>query len=170
MSETVVNAFIVVAMLVIIVQAGVLVALFLGLRKTSARVESLASQVESRAIPVLDSAKQILEDAGPKLSTITTNLTEVSQTIKGQVERVDEAVSDIVDRARSQVIRVDELVSDTMSKVEHTTEMVQQTVIAPVKQFSGIVQGLSVGLGALLARRRKAGGSAVAVEDEELFI
>jgi hypothetical protein len=69
------------------------------------------------------------------------------------------------------VIRVDELVSRTIDKVEETTEMVQHTVVTPMKQLSGLMQGLSVGIGAYLSRRRKAAMEAAgATEDEEMFI
>jgi methyl-accepting chemotaxis protein len=170
MNETLLTTFIVVAMLVIIVQGGFLIAMFFGLRKTSEKVESLATQVETRAIPVLESAKQLLDDVGPKISTVTTNLADVSETVKSQVGRVDDVMSEFVDRTRLQAIRVDELVSRTIDKVEETTELVQETVITPVKQFSGIIHGLSAGIGAFLARRRKAAADSVGVEDEELFI
>jgi hypothetical protein len=172
MSETVLSAFVIVACLAIIIQAGILVALFFSVRKTGARMEAIASQVESRAIPLLESARAVLEDSGPKLKEITSNLVDATGTMKDQVTRLDSTVNDLVDRTRLQVIRVDELVSRTLDKVEETTEMVQQTVVTPVRQISGIVQGLSVGLGAFLGSRRrmKANGDPIMVEDEELFI
>jgi hypothetical protein len=169
MSETVLSIFMVVTCLAIILQAGILAALFFSVKKTSARMETLADQVVTRAIPLMDQAKSVLEDSAPKLKEITSNLVEATGTLKGQVNRMDSTVNDLLDRTRLQVIRVDELVARTLDRVEETTELVQATVVSPVKQISGIIQGLSVGVGAFLSRRRSRGGEMV-VEDEELFI
>ena len=171
MNETVLSAFVIVACLAILIQAGILFGMFLAFRKTSTRLETIAKNVEDRALPLLDSAKGILDDSGPHLKEISTNLAEISTRLRGQAERMDSTFSDLVDRTHLQVIRVDELVSRTLDKVEETSEIVQSTVAAPVKQMSAIMQGLSVGIGTFLQRRRKAAiDAATAVEDEELFI
>jgi len=165
MSENVLSVFMIVTCLAIIIQAGILAALFLTVKKTTARVEEVAT----RAIPLMDSARTMMEDTAPKLREITANLVEVSGTLKRQSDRMDEAVNDLLDRTRLQVIRVDQLVGRTLDRVEETTELVQATVVSPIKQISGIVQGLSAGVGAFLGRRRNRDGELV-VEDEELFI
>jgi methyl-accepting chemotaxis protein len=171
MSETVLSAFVIVACLAIVIQAGILLGMFLTMRKTSARVEDVAKQVENRALPLLDSAKTLIDDSAPRLKEITANMAEVSGRLRNQTERMDTTFSDLIDRTHLQVIRVDELVSRTLDRVEQTSEMVQSTVVTPVKQMSAIMQGLSVGIGTFLQRRRKASiDAATAVEDEELFI
>jgi methyl-accepting chemotaxis protein len=171
MNETLITVFIVVAALAILIQAGVLFGLFLSFKKTSDRVEAIARNVETKAIPLLDSAKTILDENGPRLKEITTNLSETTATLKTQLTRVDATLHDVLDRTRLQVIRVDDMVSRTMDKVEETTEMLQSTVVSPVRKLTGIMQGLSVGLSAYIQRRRKASLDAMtATEDDELFI
>jgi methyl-accepting chemotaxis protein len=170
MSDTVLTAFVIVACLAIVLQAAILAAHFFAVKKTGDRMETMAKEVESRTLPLLDSARSILDDSAPRLNEITTNLSEITGTIKSQVTRLDATVSDLVDRSRLQIIRVDELVTRTMDKVEQTTDMVQTAVVSPVKQLTGIVQGISAGLGAYISRRRRAPGEAIGVDDEELFI
>jgi len=79
-----------------------------------------------------------------------------------------------VDRTRLQVIRADDLVTRTLDRVEETSELVQHTVVSPVRQISGIVQGLSVGISAFLSQtrtsRRRRSNAARVTQDEELFI
>ena len=173
MNETILTAFVIATCLAVIIQAGILLGMFISMKKTSERMEALAKRVEEKALPVLESTRVILEDTAPKLKEITANLAEVSGTIKTQVNRMDATFNDAVDRTRLQVIRVDELVSRTIDKVEETTEMVQHTVLAPMKQLTGVIQGLSVGVGAFLNRRRKAAMEAAAAgraDDDEMFI
>jgi hypothetical protein len=89
--------------------------------------------------------------------------------VRGQLGRLDATVNDVLDRTRLQVIRADELLNRTMDRVEETTEMVHKTVVSPVRQLSGLMQGLTVGLEFLFAgkRRRREG---VTVPQDEMFI
>jgi methyl-accepting chemotaxis protein len=172
MNETILTVFVIATCVAVMIQAGILVFMSVGMKKTSERMEALAKRVEEKALPVLESTRVILEDTAPKLKEITANLAEVSGTIKSQVSRMDATFNDTLDRTRLQVIRVDELVSRTIDKVEETTEMVQHTVLTPMKQLTGVIQGLSVGVGAFLSRRRKAAAesSMASGDDEEMFI
>jgi hypothetical protein len=90
------------------------------------------------------------------------------------VERLDATVDDVVDRARLQIIRTDELLSRTLDRVEETSEMVQRTVVSPVRQFSGLIQGVTAGIEFLLGNRgRRNGGSRESrrpVPQDEMFI
>lgn len=161
--------FIAVTAIAVVIQAAILVALFFTMRTTSARMMVVAEQVQSRAIPALESAQAILADTGPKLQTITSNLVEVTSSLKTQVERADLTVADLLDRTRLQVIRADELVSRAMDRVEETTEMVQHSVISPVRQISAIIQGVTAGVGAFFGKRMRTDQEG-AQQDEELFI
>ena len=76
---------------------------------------------------------------------IADNLMETTISVRSQVERMDATVSDAVDRVRLQVIRADELLSRTLDRVEETSDMVHNTVISPVRQFSGLIQGVTAG-------------------------
>jgi hypothetical protein len=84
------------------------------------------------------------------------------------MERLDSTVTEIVDRTRLHVIRADNLVGRTMDKVEETTELVHTTVISPIRHISGIVQGLTAGLTALLGRQGK--GNGTGGQQDEMFI
>ena len=169
MDPQLLTLFIAVTSIAVVIQAGILVALFVSLRKTSARMMVMADQVQQRAVPALESAQTILSDTGPKLQVITANLVEVTTTLKGQVERADITVADMLDRTRLQIIRADELVSRAMDRVEETTDMVQHSVISPVRQISAIIQGLTAGVNAFFGKRGR-NDQETAEQDEELFI
>jgi methyl-accepting chemotaxis protein len=158
----------------IVLQAGVLVAMYRVMRKSSARMEALAVEVKTRALPTIETAQAILTELRPKLTVIVDNLTETSHSIRSQVERMDATVDDVVDRARLQIIRADELLSRTIDRVEETSEMVHKTVVSPVRQFSGLIQGVTAGIEFLLGNRsRRNGGSREArrpVPQDEMFI
>jgi hypothetical protein len=143
----------------------------LSLRKTSAKVEALAGEVHGRALPILSSAETIINESRGKIDIVMNNLVAVTGTLKTQMDRLDATVNDIVDRTRLQVIRADDIVTRTLDRVEETSELVENTVVSPVRQISGIMQGLSVGVSAFFGHnRRRRRANARVTQDEELFI
>jgi hypothetical protein len=165
-----VSVFIIATAVAVVIQAGILVGLFLTVRKTTQRVESIATEVRTKAIPTFETAQSMMTELRPRITEIVTNVDESARMARAQMERLDVTVSDIVDRTRLQVIRADELVSRTMDRVEETSDMVHKTVISPIRQLSGLITGLSTGLEYFLGRRRRQRGDGVGVPQDELFI
>jgi len=172
--DPVLKIFIYATAVAVVLQMFILLVLAISLSKTSAKVEKLASEVHGRALPILASAETILNDSRGKIDIVMNNLVSTTGTLKTQMDRLDATVNDIVDRTRLQVIRADDIVTRTLDRVEETSELVQHTVVSPVRQISGIVQGLSVGISAFLSQtrtsRRRRSNAARVTQDEELFI
>jgi methyl-accepting chemotaxis protein len=173
--ENLTPLFIALTAIAVALQAGVLTALFLAVRKSSVRMEALATEVKTKALPALETAQEILAELRPKLTIIADNLAETTHSVRSQVERVDATVNDVVDRARLQIIRADELLSRTIDRVEETSDMVHNTVVSPVRQVSGLIQGVAAGVEFLFGgrRSRKNGSSREArrpVPQDEMFI
>jgi hypothetical protein len=159
---------IVVIGLAVLIQAGVLLGMYLALKKTSGKVEVLAEEVRTKVIPTAQLAHEMIVELRPKLVNVVDNVSVATTVMRDQLERLDATLTDIVDRTRLQVIRADEFVNSTMDKLEETREAVQRTVVSPVKHISGIMHGLSVGLEAFLGRRRER--EAATVPQDEMFI
>jgi hypothetical protein len=160
--------FIAVTAAAVVIQAGILVAMYLSVRQTSVRLEALAADVRGKILPTAEIVHSMLQEFRPLLQTVVTNVSESSTVVRAQIERLDATVSDAIDRTRLQVIRADELLNRTLDRVESTTDMVHKTVISPVRQLSGLVQGITSGLEFLLGARRKRNG--VPVPQDEMFI
>ena len=164
----------------IVLQTIALIAMAFIVMKLRSRVENLATRIEDatgtlqvRVLPVLDNvqhmqqeAKAFLDTARPKIETLMDNVTRISTSARGNVERLDTTVNDAIDRIRLQVIRGDEMITRTMDRIEETSEKVQHTVMSPVRQVSGIVHAISTGVGSYFnQKRRRNGGPA-----DEMFI
>jgi hypothetical protein len=160
--------------LAVMLQAGILLAMYLAMRRSTALMESLATEVKTKVMPTVEQAEAMLTEISPKLQIIADNLQESTTMLLDQVERVDATVKDVVDRGRLQIIRADELLSRTLDRVEQTSDMVHNTVISPVRQLSGLMQGITVGLEFLFGGRgRKNGNSREErrpVPRDEMFI
>ena len=168
--ENLVPVFIICTAIAVVIQAGILVALFVVVRKTTGQVEKLANEVSTKALPMIDTAQTMLVEVKPRVVDIVANAEEAARMARSQMERLDATVSDIVDRTRLQVIRADELVNRTMDRVEETTDLVHRTVVSPVRQLSGLMQGVSAGLEFFLGRKRRQSRDGMGVPQDELFI
>lgn len=162
MDPSTVNIFVVAIAVIAAIQA-----ILLGVMAVAVwQARSQFARTQEKVSRVLDTADAILRDSRANLTQVASDLAAVSSTARSQVERLDLAMADVVDRARLQVIRADELVSRTLDKVEETTEVVQQSVVSPVRQISGVLQGVAVAVDTLF----RSGQRRESAQDEQLFI
>jgi methyl-accepting chemotaxis protein len=166
--ETRMNILLVEIGALVIIQIVALIGILMAVKKSSARMTAIADDVHHRVVPLLDTTTAFVESTRPKLETIIGNLTETSERLKVQVEKIDSTVTDMVDRTRLQVVRADELVSRTMDRVEHTTEFVHHTVVSPVRQIAGLLQGLNTGFSVFFGKRAQGNGQGA--QRDEMFI
>ncbi len=166
--------FIAVTAAAVVLQTIILAILAVVVFKLSGRLKAVVDETQSRVLPLLDNAKVMQEDvktfletSRPKVDVILDNVAQVTTTARTDAARVQATVNDIVDRVRLQVIRADEMVTRTMDRVEETSEKVQHSVMSPVRQVSGIMQAISVGVGTFFSnqKRRRNGG-----HSDEMFI
>ena len=160
--------FIAVTAAAVLLQAGILLGMYFAVRKTSAKVESLSAEVKTRVLPTAELAHAMMSDLRPKIETLVDNVSVSTTVLRAQLERIDATLTDIVDRTRLQVIRADEFLTSTMDKLEETRESVQRTVVSPVRQISGLMHGLTVGVEAFFNRRRSR--NSPTVQQDEMFI
>src|ERR1700677_3348636 len=161
--------FIAVTAAAVVIQAGILVAMYLALRQTAARMETIADEVRTKVLPAGEIVHSMLVEFRPHLETLVTNVSQSSNLVRAQIERLDATVNDAIDRTRLQVIRADELLNRTLDRVGTTTDLVHKTVASPVRQLSGLVQGITSGVEFLIgAKRRQRNGDPV--PQDEMFI
>ena len=164
------TVFIALTGIAVLLQAGVLLAMYITMRKSSQHLEGLATELKTKVLPTIDQAQQLMTQLRPRVETIVANVEDTTTVL---IERIDATVNDVVDRARLQIIRGDEMLTRTMDRVEQTTDIVQKTVVSPVRQLSGLMQGITVGLEFFFKRGRKNGGGRGErrpVPQDEMFI
>ncbi len=172
--ENLTPLFIALTGIAVLLQAGVLVAIFIALKKTSAKMEALGTEVKTKVLPTIAQAEAMLTEIRPKVEAIAEQVQASATLVRGQVERVDATVTEVVDRARLQIIRTDDLLTRTLDRVERTSDIVHKTVVSPVRHISGLMQGVTVGLEFLFGSRGRRNGasreSRGPVPQDEMFI
>ena len=161
--------FIAITSAAVLLQMFILASMYFTVRASSFRMEALATEVKGKALPAIEQAHAMLTELRPQLNGILENVNHSTDLVRGHMTRLDATVHDVLDRTRLQVIRTDELVTRTLDRVEDATEAVHGTVMTPVRQLSGIMHGISVGLGFLVSRKSR-NGRGPGVPHDEMFI
>ena len=170
MDDNLLRIFIAVTTFAVVVQAGILVGLYLAVRKSTARMEALATQVTTKTLPTLETVQSMLVELRPRIEVMSVNFEESSNMVRNQLARIDATLTDALDRTRLQVIRADELLNRTMDKVEDTTEIVHKTVISPLRQVNGLMAAISTGVEVFLGQKRRQPKNGRGVPQDEMFI
>ncbi len=161
--------FVIVATLAIVIQMGILIAMYLQFRETSRQMARMANDLNTKVGPILVRANRILEDSQDRIASIVGDAAEITRIARGQAQKVDRVFTEAVERLRMQVIRADQVVTGALEVVEETGSRIRKTVWGPVHQASAFLKGLKVGLDFIRGERRTP-ERASAPQDEELFI
>lgn len=170
MDDNLLRIFIAATTFAVVIQAGILLFLYLAVRKSTARMEALATEFKSKALPTMDTAQSLLVELRPKIETLAFNVSESSTLVRNQLGRIDATLTDVLDRARLQVIRADELLNRTMDRVEETSEVVHKTVVSPLRQVNGFMTALSTGVEVFFGQKRRQPKNGMGVPQDEMFI
>lgn len=133
----------------VLLQAGVLLGMFLGLRETQKKIHALTEKIEDHVLPLMQNSRGLMEDLTPQVKKIASNLVDVSNTLKTQTENVKTVVEDVTERTRKQTARADGMVTGALNSIAHAGAAVERGISAPLRQVSGVLNGLRAGLDTL---------------------
>jgi hypothetical protein len=165
------NSVLVVAIGIFLVQVSILFIILLSVRRLALNLERLHMNLDQKVTPTLADFREVLGETKGVLHHVRSaaeNFTSITESVKYQVKCVNAVIEDTTDRARAQIARADDVVTDAIEKMEATSAIVQQNVLAPLREVSAIIRGLQSGLQFFFARRKNSVDQVH--QDEELFI
>src|SRR5690242_2569160 len=168
--ETWVAVFVIVAAVAIVVQAGILIAMFFQTRRTMERMERFTSDLESRLSPILSRVQTLLEDTQPKIAEMVADAAHVVYLARAQAQKVDRVFTEASDRLRGQLVRADRILTGALEAVEDAGSKFTHSVWRPVQKVSALMQGIKVGIDLLRSRRAVRRPEEPLEQEEELFI
>jgi ABC-type transporter Mla subunit MlaD len=174
----VITGAVAVSTLCIFIMAVVALVMYRVVAKMQARAEGVIERVE----PLLDTAKQLVRENGPKFSAIATRVTQIVDNAKdisdvardqahnfAEVGRdYAEVGRDIAHRAKAQVAKVDAAVDDTVDQVHNAGNNIKEAALKPVREANGVLAGIKAAV-STYAQGRRPGVERIA-QDEEMFI
>ena len=168
--ETWVAVFVIVAAVAILLQAAILVGMFLQMRRTMDRMERFTAELELRLTPILSRVQLLLDDTQPRISEMVADAAHVVYLARGQAQKVDRLFTDASDRVRGQLVRADRILTGALEAVEDAGVKFNNSIWKPMHKASALVQGIKVGLDLLRSRRGRHNSDPSVEREEELFI
>ena len=145
--------FIVITGVAVSIQAGILLAMFLVVRKAIKMGTDHADEFKQKLTPVLevshkflttghdliDSTRSLVARIDPRVESTVKEIERMTQELHSQVTRLQQSVDDVAQKARHQVDRVDGITTSFLNSVDRAGKFVNQAVDVPVRHASGIV-------------------------------
>lgn len=153
-SQVVLDIFTIATAVGVLMQAFILLGLYLVVKKTTDKVIEVTDQIKQHIVPTLTVTRNLVEDISPKVKTVTSNLVDASSTLRSQAEHIHKTVADVTGKAQAQATRVDEMATAVLDGVTQATATVQHGIATPLKQVSGVLNGLRAGLEVLRKKER----------------
>ena len=136
-----------------LVQFLVLVGAGIGMLKAWKSVSVLMTDFKQKSMPIIGNVNRIVEDATPKVKTVTDNFAETSTVIRRQVAdfnstltETNQTLKEANRKTQAQVARVDGMVASTLTSAGDIASTIQQGIRTPVREVAGLVNGLKAGL------------------------
>ena len=139
--DTLLMVAVVLIAVAIIVQAGVLVSMYLMSRRVTSNVESLMADTRQLMTP--------LEAVTSNLKTVSEDLTEVGKTARLQVQRIESLLNEARETLYLQMTDVKDQVTDSIQEA-------RTIVMRPIRQWSAIISGVAEGVRTFLGRKSEA--------------
>ncbi|MGC8548290.1 MAG: hypothetical protein ACP5M4_01205 [Acidobacteriaceae bacterium] len=137
-----------------LMQAIAMIVAATGMMRMKKRVQALTDRVEEDVLPAVKTVREILEDAAPKLKDATDEMLEVSRAVRRQVDHVNTALTDIVDRTHTQASRVDETLSMVLGGIGRAGGLIHSATGGTSRKMGAVMTGLRVGMEVFQSRRK----------------
>jgi hypothetical protein len=167
--------FVVVTALAIVLQAIILVSLFLQMRRTAARVEQTVADLNAKLNPLISRVQVVVEDIAPRITGIVADASEITRLARSEAQKVDRILSEALERLRLQLIHVDHILSGAMEAVEEAGTQLRQTIWTPVAKATAVIRGVQAGIDFFRTARHRRGPiehveASAEQQDEGMFI
>jgi hypothetical protein len=122
-----------------LVQASVLLAAFIAMRKAARAIDEKLEVFNSSVTPLIDNTRSLLTRLTPKVEQTADDVAALTHSLRVQSADVQSAASEIVARARAQASRLDSMLSHVLDTLERTGNFMSDAVNKPMRQLSAIL-------------------------------
>jgi len=137
----------------VLLQAGVLLGIFLAMRKALQTAKEEAEEYRGKLMPLIDSSSQLINTGNdlflatqtlinklkPELEAAVTEMANITRDVHNQVNRLQASVDQIAARARQQADRVDGMTTSFLNGLDRLGVFLNDAVHVPVRQVNGVI-------------------------------
>jgi uncharacterized protein YoxC len=147
--QTIQLALIALVALAMLIQAIVLLAAFMAMRKAARSVNEKLEELRSSLVPLLDKTRALVTRLTPKIEETAEDLAALTHSLRVQTSDVQYAANEIIARVRSQASRLDALLSNVLDAVERAGSFMADAVNKPLRQLSAILASVKAAVESL---------------------
>lgn len=146
--------FVAMVAIAMVAQAIALIVMAVGAGKARKRGLEIAEDLRDKVMPIIAGTHELIRDNSPKIKVISENFVEASHIVRSKAREFDVTASDLNSKTRAQAARVDGMVTSVLNTTAEITETIQRGIKIPVREVSGVVNGLKAGLDVLVGRAK----------------
>ena len=159
--EGLLTLFVALTAAAVLLQAGVLVSIYLLSRRVSGQVEMTLGQLRE----LMPSLRTITDN----LKTVSEDVVEIGSAARQQFTNVEEMIGETGRTLQDQLEKVDRVSREVNERVNEIVDVVQDSIIRPVREVGTLAKGVTRGFEFLFQRKDRSPVDE-AHQDEELFI
>jgi hypothetical protein len=159
-NQTILLAFAVVTGLAVLLQAFMLLAIFISMRKAASSIRGEVANLRASLMPVIYDTQELLAISretlvnaqefvanaqgfltrvSPKVEAAAGDLAEITKGLRAQTAQMQSSVVEILEQVRKQSYRVDHMITSLLDSVDRAGGFVNNVVSRPMRQISGIL-------------------------------
>jgi len=146
--------FVAMVAIAMVAQAIALIIMAVGAAKARKRGLEIAEEIRLKMLPIMTGTHEMIRDNAPKVKIITENFVETSHVIRSKAQEFDVTASDLNAKTRAQAARVDGMVTSILNTTAEISESIQRGIKLPVREVTGVMNGLKAGLDVLVGRAK----------------
>ncbi|MEQ1884545.1 MAG: hypothetical protein ABL967_05740 [Bryobacteraceae bacterium] len=127
------------------------------------KVQQLLPKVEN----LIETSRRTVEDSRVQILDITSKTSDILNTARKQLDKVEEVIDDATARAKIHMDRAEMVIDDAMTRTQQTVATVNNGIVKPVREIQGVAAGLRT---AILFLTKGRPNPTQATSDEEMFI
>ena len=170
-NQTIQLALIALVALAMLVQAIVLFAAFIAMRKAARAVDEKLEAFSSSVTPLIDNTRSLVASLTPKIEQTADDLSALAHSLRVQTADVQYAANEIIARTRSQASRLDAMLTHVLDTLERTGNFMTDAVNKPMRQLSAILASVKAVIESLRSGEHAPGSqSNPAHSDHDMFV
>jgi signal transduction histidine kinase len=138
-NQTILLAIVAVTASAVLLQAIILLAIFISLRKAARSLKEEAEELRSALMPIIYNTRDLFTRLAPKVEATVTDVAEITHGLRTQTADVQSMVAEVLGRLRRQTRRVDIMLTGMLDAVDRANDFVNDAVCRPVRQLSRLL-------------------------------
>jgi biopolymer transport protein ExbB/TolQ len=137
-NHTLLTVFVALTGVAVLLQACVLLAILVAVRKTAKAVHESTQDFKATVVPMVHSTRELLERISPQIVVVSSGVAQLTELLNREANSVKISASDIAARVNKQAQRLDAMLTTGLDVLDRAGTVLESAVAMPVRQANGI--------------------------------